>query len=73
MEAVFQRADGGLGVLTVVGADGDGVEMKRLVGNHFLVGGVIGFDVGQAVLFKKGLGLAGDQVAAGHDFDIGLL
>ena len=67
MDTLLQRVDSGSGVLTVVGADGNGVQLQGLVVQHFLVGGVIGLNALHAVLLEESGGLAGDEVGTGHD------
>ena len=60
-------------MLTVVGADGHGVEIEALVVQHLLVGSVIGLDALNLVLLKESGGLAGDQIASCNDLHVGLL
>ena len=71
MDTLLQSVDSGACVLTVVGADGNGVQLQGLVVQHLLVGGVIGLDALHAVLLEEGGGLTGDEVGTGHDLHVG--
>ncbi len=67
-DAVLQRVDGGSGVLSVVGADGDAVQIGLVV-DQLLVGG-IETDAFHAEALHELLSLAGDQVRGGDDFHV---
>ena len=58
-------------MLAVVGADGHGIQLQALVIQHLLVGGIIGFDALHAIALEEGCRLAGNQVAARDQLDIG--
>ncbi len=69
---MLERVDCGLGVLTVVGADGDRIKSERLVVDQLLVGSVVGLDALDAVLCEESGGLAGNEVSACDDLNVGL-
>ena len=60
-------------MLTVVGADGNCIKVKGFIVKHFLVGGVVGLDALDAVLFKESRRLAGYKIRSCHDLNIGLV
>ena len=68
VDTVFERGNRTARVLAVVGADADGVE--RFLVEHFLVIGV-GVYAAYAEFVKESIGLAGNEVTAGNDFNIG--
>ena len=71
--ALLECVNCGLCVLTVVGADRNCVESEGLVVEHFLVGSVFGLDAFNAVLFEELCCLAGNEVCACNDLNVGLI
>ena len=72
VNACLKSVNGARSVLTVVGTNADAVELERLVGEHLNVVLIIGLNAFNAVLFKESLCLAGNEVAACNDLNVGL-
>ena len=70
VDTLFKRIDCRRNVLTVVGADGDRIQMHVRIVQHFLVAAVIALDALKTQLLAERSRLAGDDVRRSDDLGI---